>query len=223
MSLAAKNLPGSHWFDRWSPQHVPISSSPAWQHSWKVSLFNLLLFSLSTHIYLISRYTDFLIIVFIWFWFIYAFIIYTQLNLRNLSASSWWKWKWKGLDTSCISMSCFACDIHKFYHPIIQHYNLLCSELQNSMKTCKSEIKPVWKQILSSFCDLFIFLIFFFHNTIPLKRKMFFLCLFYLDRELRRHLSLCMISKLLDGNCKYKPVEREFQVIGLTCNLGSFL
>lgn len=147
--------------------------------------------------------------------------LYTQLNLRNLSASSWWKWKWKGLDTSCISMSCFACDIHKIYHPIIQHYNLLCSELQNSMKACKSEIKPVWKQILSAFCDFFF--IIFFHNTIPLKRKMFFLCLFYLDRELRRHLSLCMISKLLDGNCKYKPVEREFQVIGLTCNLGSFL
>lgn len=143
MSLASKNLPGSHWFDRWSPQHVPISSSPAWQHSWKVSLFILLFWRIYSYIYLISRYTDFLIIylsdsdLFMH--------LFTQLNLRNLSASSWWKWKWKGLDTSCINMSCFACDIHKIYHAILQHYNLLYSDLQNSMKACKSKIKPVWK------------------------------------------------------------------------------
>ncbi|XP_030604604.1 SMC5-SMC6 complex localization factor protein 2 isoform X2 [Archocentrus centrarchus] len=34
-------------------------------------------------------------------------------------------------------------------------------------------------------------------------------------KELRRHLSLCMISKLLDGDCKYTPVEREFQLFKL--------
>ncbi|XP_070697533.1 SMC5-SMC6 complex localization factor protein 2 isoform X2 [Pempheris klunzingeri] len=31
-------------------------------------------------------------------------------------------------------------------------------------------------------------------------------------KELRRHLSLCMISKLLDGNCTYRPSEKEIQL-----------
>ncbi|KAK2824302.1 hypothetical protein Q5P01_021477 [Channa striata] len=31
-------------------------------------------------------------------------------------------------------------------------------------------------------------------------------------RQLRRHLSLSMISKLLDGNCIYRPTEKEFQL-----------
>uniref|UniRef100_A0A3Q3JZK9 Coiled-coil SMC6 And NSE5 INteracting (CANIN) domain-containing protein n=1 Tax=Monopterus albus TaxID=43700 RepID=A0A3Q3JZK9_MONAL len=32
-------------------------------------------------------------------------------------------------------------------------------------------------------------------------------------KQLRRHLSLSMISKLLDGNCTYRPIEKEFQVM----------
>ncbi|XP_054455937.1 SMC5-SMC6 complex localization factor protein 2 isoform X2 [Anoplopoma fimbria] len=31
-------------------------------------------------------------------------------------------------------------------------------------------------------------------------------------KQLRRHLSLSMISKLLDGNCTYRPTEKEFQL-----------
>ncbi|XP_041646052.1 SMC5-SMC6 complex localization factor protein 2 isoform X2 [Cheilinus undulatus] len=31
-------------------------------------------------------------------------------------------------------------------------------------------------------------------------------------KQLRRHLSLCMISKLLDGNCTYRPTEEEIQL-----------
>ncbi|XP_023261564.1 SMC5-SMC6 complex localization factor protein 2-like [Seriola lalandi dorsalis] len=31
-------------------------------------------------------------------------------------------------------------------------------------------------------------------------------------KQLRRHLSLSMISKLLDGNCTYRPAEKEFQL-----------
>ncbi|XP_059215941.1 SMC5-SMC6 complex localization factor protein 2 isoform X2 [Centropristis striata] len=31
-------------------------------------------------------------------------------------------------------------------------------------------------------------------------------------KQLRRHLSLSMISKLLDGNCTYRPTEQEFQL-----------
>lgn len=31
-------------------------------------------------------------------------------------------------------------------------------------------------------------------------------------KQLRRHLSLSMISKLLDGNCSYRPTQKEFQV-----------
>ncbi|KAM9364705.1 SMC5-SMC6 complex localization factor protein 2 isoform 2-T2 [Pholidichthys leucotaenia] len=34
-------------------------------------------------------------------------------------------------------------------------------------------------------------------------------------RQLCRHLSLCMISKLLDGNCTYKPTQTEFQLSDL--------
>lgn len=45
-------------------------------------------------------------------------------------------------------------------------------------------------------------------------------CLF---RMLRRHLSLSMISKLLDGSCTYKPTEKEIQVICLLCFLQMFL
>ena len=36
--------------------------------------------------------------------------------------------------------------------------------------------------------------------------------LLFLSRQLRRHLSVCMISKLLDGSCTYKPSVKEFQV-----------
>lgn len=42
------------------------------------------------------------------------------------------------------------------------------------------------------------------------------LCLY---RQLRRHLSLSMISKLLDGNCTYRPTEKEIQVICLCVSL----
>lgn len=38
MFSAAKNLYGPYWSDRWPPQHVPASSTAAWQHTWKVSL-----------------------------------------------------------------------------------------------------------------------------------------------------------------------------------------
>lgn len=31
-------------------------------------------------------------------------------------------------------------------------------------------------------------------------------------KQLRRHLSLSMISKLLDGNCSYRPTQKEFQL-----------
>uniref|UniRef100_A0A8C7X3U0 Coiled-coil SMC6 And NSE5 INteracting (CANIN) domain-containing protein n=1 Tax=Oryzias sinensis TaxID=183150 RepID=A0A8C7X3U0_9TELE len=34
-------------------------------------------------------------------------------------------------------------------------------------------------------------------------------------KELRRHLSLCMISKLLEGNCTYRPTQNEFQLAEL--------
>ncbi|XP_042358247.1 SMC5-SMC6 complex localization factor protein 2 [Plectropomus leopardus] len=34
-------------------------------------------------------------------------------------------------------------------------------------------------------------------------------------KQLRRHLSLSMISKLLDGNCTYRPKEKEFQLSDL--------
>nr|XP_020457355.1 SMC5-SMC6 complex localization factor protein 2-like isoform X2 [Monopterus albus] len=34
-------------------------------------------------------------------------------------------------------------------------------------------------------------------------------------KQLRRHLSLSMISKLLDGNCTYRPIEKEFQLSNL--------
>uniref|UniRef100_A0A3B3BAL8 SMC5-SMC6 complex localization factor protein 2-like n=1 Tax=Oryzias melastigma TaxID=30732 RepID=A0A3B3BAL8_ORYME len=34
-------------------------------------------------------------------------------------------------------------------------------------------------------------------------------------KELRRHLSLCMISKLLEGNCTYQPTQTEFQLAEL--------
>ncbi|XP_026165314.1 SMC5-SMC6 complex localization factor protein 2 isoform X2 [Mastacembelus armatus] len=34
-------------------------------------------------------------------------------------------------------------------------------------------------------------------------------------KQLRRHLSLSMISKLLDGNCTYRPKEKEFQLSNL--------
>ncbi|XP_056291793.1 SMC5-SMC6 complex localization factor protein 2 isoform X2 [Pseudoliparis swirei] len=34
-------------------------------------------------------------------------------------------------------------------------------------------------------------------------------------KQLRRHLSLSMISKLLDGNCTYRPTENEFQLSDL--------
>ncbi|XP_039995625.1 SMC5-SMC6 complex localization factor protein 2 [Xiphias gladius] len=35
-------------------------------------------------------------------------------------------------------------------------------------------------------------------------------------KQLRRHLSLSMISKLLDGNCTYRPTEKEFQLSKLS-------
>ncbi|XP_044228722.1 SMC5-SMC6 complex localization factor protein 2 isoform X4 [Thunnus albacares] len=34
-------------------------------------------------------------------------------------------------------------------------------------------------------------------------------------KQLRRHLSLSMISKLLDGTCTYRPTEKEFQLLEL--------
>lgn len=47
---------------------------------------------------------------------------------------------------------------------------------------------------------------FFWKNTF----KSIYFCSY---RQLRRHLSLSMISKLLDGNCTYRPTEKEIQVI----------
>lgn len=105
MSLAAQNLPGLYWHDRWPPQHVPACSDAARQHSWKVS-----------------------------------FIFFVSLN--------------------------FLC-ILRFLEIILRVF--LCS-------------------------------------------------LVCLCRQLRRHLSLSMISKLLDGSCTYRPTEKEFQVM-FQCNL----